>query len=152
MRNFFLILLLGISVAHADTVYKWKDKDGNVMYTSEPPPANVKKETIEGPPAPTDAEVAESRDRIRKEAEYVKEMQEKRRELEVQEAEVEKLRLEKQKKESPTVVIDNPVYINNPPVYPYNRPGYPVKPQQPINPPPVNQPPKKVPYFPPEKR
>jgi hypothetical protein len=128
-------------------VYKWKDKDGNVMYTSEPPPANVKKETIEGPPAPSDAEIAESRDRTRKEAEYVKEMQEKRREQETQEAEMERLRLEKQKKESPTVVIDNPVYINNPPAYPYNRP-YPAKPQQPIN----NQPPKKVPYFPPEKR
>ncbi|MDP2828641.1 MAG: DUF4124 domain-containing protein [Sulfuricellaceae bacterium] len=147
MHRIFLILLLAIPAAHADSVYKWKDKDGNVMYTSEPPPANIKKETIEGPPAPTEAEVAESRDRTRKQAEYVKEMQEKRREQEAQEAEIERLRLEKQKKENPTVVIDNPVYINNPPLYPSNRP-YPGRSQPPVNKPMPNP----VPSYPLEKR
>jgi len=41
------------------TMYKWVDKDGKVVYSDQPPPANVKSEVIKPPPPPVNPNAAQ---------------------------------------------------------------------------------------------
>jgi hypothetical protein len=65
-------------VAAAATLYKWTDASGRVVYSDQPPPANVKSEVLKGPPPPANPNAA--KDLANKELEY------KQRQLEKTEA------------------------------------------------------------------
>lgn len=41
-----------VALPAAAAVYKWTDASGRVIYSDQPPPANVKAETIKAPPPP----------------------------------------------------------------------------------------------------
>lgn len=61
-----IVLLLAYSVAFGD-VYKWVDKDGNTVYSQDPPAGNVEYESV-GTPAKVDSAAALKRlrdDKIR---------------------------------------------------------------------------------------
>ena len=55
-----MVLALGVAAgAHAGaTVYKWTDASGRVVYSDQPPPANVKSATLEAPPPPANPNAA----------------------------------------------------------------------------------------------
>src|SRR5512138_466714 len=55
-------------VAAAATLYKWTDASGRVVYSDQPPPANVKSEVLKGPPPPANPNAA--KDLANKELEY----------------------------------------------------------------------------------
>lgn len=42
----------------AATVYKWVDANGRVVYSDQPPPANVKSEVVKPPPPPANPDAA----------------------------------------------------------------------------------------------
>jgi hypothetical protein len=50
-------LLLAAAPATA-TMYKWVDKNGRVVYSDQPPPANVKSEIVKPPPPPVNPNAA----------------------------------------------------------------------------------------------
>ena len=64
--------------AGSATLYKWTDASGRVVYSDQPPPANVKSEILKGPPPPANPNAA--KDLANKELEY------KQRQLEKAEA------------------------------------------------------------------
>jgi hypothetical protein len=67
-------LALAILVAPASAAtYKWTDAGGRVVYSDQPPPGNVKYETIG--PAPTPANPNAPKDLANKEAEFRKRQQ-----------------------------------------------------------------------------
>ena len=45
-----LALAIAGDVSAGATVYKWTDASGRVVYSDQPPPANVKSATLEAPP------------------------------------------------------------------------------------------------------
>lgn len=52
------------------TLYKWTDANGRVVYSDQPPPGNVKVETIQGAPPPSNPNAV--KELAAKEAEYKK--------------------------------------------------------------------------------
>jgi hypothetical protein len=44
--EFYLIVCLFLPLLSNAEVYKWKDKDGKIVYTDTPPPSNIKQEAI----------------------------------------------------------------------------------------------------------
>ena len=66
----FAIAALGV-VATADAaLYKWVDSNGRVVYSDQPPPGDVKVDTIAGPPPPANPNAV--REMVTKEAELKK--------------------------------------------------------------------------------
>ena len=45
-----LLWLAGAGSSPGAEMYKWVDKDGHVQYTQEPPPGDIKAETVKPPP------------------------------------------------------------------------------------------------------
>ena len=56
----FLVACCLVQGAHAETIYRSVDKNGEVTFSDEPPPAGVNVEQIEVQPAPTESEYRES--------------------------------------------------------------------------------------------
>ena len=54
--------------ASAASLYKWTDANGRVIYSDQPPPGNVKVETLQGPPPPANPNAA--KELASKEMEY----------------------------------------------------------------------------------
>jgi Domain of unknown function (DUF4124) len=81
-----LVLAIGIGLAAAPVgaeTYKWKDADGKVHYSDQPPPANAKEETTvksrkqsapvqSAPAAPTDKGAAKPKTYVEQEAAFKK--------------------------------------------------------------------------------
>jgi len=66
-------LLLAIGVAggaEAATLYKWTDANGTVVYSDQPPPGNIKAETILGPSPPANPNAV--KEMVNKDAELKK--------------------------------------------------------------------------------
>jgi len=88
------LALAGLAAPVAAAMYKWVDANGRVVYSDQPPPANVKSEVLQPPPPPAnpnaarelaDREVAiQQRDKKRSEeakaAEAVRQASERKRE------------------------------------------------------------------------
>jgi hypothetical protein len=66
---FALLLAVGVA-ADAATLYKWTDANGSVVYSDQPPPGNIKAETISGPPPPANPNAV--KEMVNKEAELKK--------------------------------------------------------------------------------
>ena len=62
-----LALVLTAGTA-AGALYKWTDASGRVVYSDQPPPGNVKVETLSGPPPPANPTAA--KDLANKELEF----------------------------------------------------------------------------------
>jgi Domain of unknown function (DUF4124) len=62
-----LALVLAAGTAAA-ALYKWTDASGRVVYSDQPPPGNVKVETLSGPPPPANPTAA--KDLANKELEF----------------------------------------------------------------------------------
>ena len=54
--------------ASAASLYKWTDPSGRVVYSDQPPPGNVKVESLKGPPPPANPNAA--KELANKEMEY----------------------------------------------------------------------------------
>lgn len=62
-----LLSLALVPVAGAEgTIYKWKDKEGNVHYTECPPPPGCKAETVVVKPMPSEQQVRQAKERLDK--------------------------------------------------------------------------------------
>jgi hypothetical protein len=65
-----LAILLGLALVPATgadgTIYKWKDKEGNVHYTDCPPPPGCKAETVTAEPVPSEQQVKQAQERLEK--------------------------------------------------------------------------------------
>jgi hypothetical protein len=61
-------LLLIAAGDSAAALYKWTDANGRVVYSDQPPPGNVKVETLQGPPPPANPNAA--KELANKEMEY----------------------------------------------------------------------------------
>lgn len=63
-----LPILLGLALAPAaadeGTIYKWRDKEGNVHYTDCPPPPGCANETVAAEPAPSEQQIRQARERL----------------------------------------------------------------------------------------
>jgi len=56
-----------VPVAGAEgTIYKWRDKEGNVHYTECPPPPGCKVETVVAEPVPSEQQVRQAQERLDK--------------------------------------------------------------------------------------
>jgi hypothetical protein len=64
-----LLLAVGVA-ADAATLYKWTDANGSVVYSDQPPPGNIKAETISGPPPPANPNAV--KEMVNREAELKK--------------------------------------------------------------------------------
>lgn len=53
------LALLVVPLTSAATVYKWIDANGRVVYSDQPPPANVKTEVVKPAPPPANPEAAQ---------------------------------------------------------------------------------------------
>jgi len=62
--------LLVAAGAAAATTYKWTDANGRVVYSDQPPPTNVKSETVQAPPPR--ANPAAAKDLTKQEGEFKK--------------------------------------------------------------------------------
>lgn len=54
-----ILALAAMAVPAAAAMYKWVDANGNVVYSDQPPPANVKSEVVKPPPPPTNPNAAQ---------------------------------------------------------------------------------------------
>ncbi|MFZ0107287.1 MAG: DUF4124 domain-containing protein [Thiobacillus sp.] len=118
-----LPLLLAVMVwqaAHAEQLYKWIDSDGRVTYSSTPPPAGAKAETVTKPLQPSPEEIQQSAERAKREEAQARELEQQRLEHEAaeREREAEEARLRALQTPPPPVVIEKPVYVPQPMTYP----------------------------------
>lgn len=138
----FSLLLAGLTLhpAYADAIYKWVDSKGQVTYSSTPPPGGAKAEQLDVPPQPSEKDVRQAEDRLKRSQEQASEMENKR--LEQEARETEEARLRESRKPQPVIVIEQPVNAPQPYYYPYPpaikppHSGPPVKPhpQPPVKP------------------
>lgn len=115
--RFLCLLLAGFAwqAAHAAPIYKWRDRAGRVTYSSLPPPAGLKTETIQNV-SPPDAEAIRQAEARAKEAqEQAREMEAARRMKEAEEAENARRRA---LRPPAPIVIEKPVYVPQPIYYP----------------------------------
>jgi hypothetical protein len=63
-------LLLAVAGPAGAALYKWTDASGRVVYSDQPPPGNVKVETLNAPPPPANPNAA--KELANKELEYKK--------------------------------------------------------------------------------
>lgn len=130
--------------AMAETVYRYRDAQGNVVY-SQTAPEGVEAEVIELPPPPP-GEAAEDLDaRVRRQLEVARELEDSRRQREADRAEQ---RAAEAARQPP--VLQQPagndesgyVWPYYPPYPPHpGHPGHPPGPGHPIEPPPPQKPP-----------
>jgi len=52
------VALLVVAAPAGATMYKWVDKNGKVVYSDQPPPADVKSEIVKPPPPPVNPNAA----------------------------------------------------------------------------------------------
>ena len=134
----FALLLAGLAwqAAHAQQLYKWVDSEGRVTYSSTPPPAGARAETVAKPLQPSPEEIRQSEERVQREEAQARELKQQRLEQEAaeREREAEEARLRALQSPPPPVVIEKPVYVPQPMTYP------PV-----MAPPPPERPPRPVP-------
>jgi hypothetical protein len=90
-----IVALAALAAPAAAALYKWVDANGRVVYSDQPPPANVKSEVVQQPPPPSNPNAAQEleerdlsiklRDKKRaddaKAAEKTREASQKRREI-----------------------------------------------------------------------
>jgi len=128
----FLLTLLVWQPAQADPIYKWVDSAGQVTYSSTPPPAGVQAEKMELASPPSEEQVQQAKERVKRDEEQARELKKARLELEAARKAEEDRRREMQSS-PPTVVIEKPVYVPQPIYYPpvIERPpgGLPIKPR-----------------------
>jgi len=110
-----LLAALVCQPASADPIYKWVDSTGQVTYSSTPPPGRVKAEKVALPPPPSEEEIRQAKDRVKRIEEQAREMESQRLEQEAREAEEARLRKEQQPQ---PLVIEKPVYVPQPIYYP----------------------------------
>ena len=130
----FCLLLAGLAwqAAHADPLYKWVDSTGQVTYSSTPPPGGIKAEKVKVPPPPSDEDIKQAEERVKKIEEQASELENRRLDQEAKEAEEARLRAAQQPQ--PPIVIERPVYVPQPIYYPpahRPRPRPPVEPRPP---------------------
>lgn len=139
----YSLLLAGLvcQSASAGPIYKWVDSTGQVTYSSTPPPGRIKAEQVAVPPPPSEEDIKQARDRVKRTEEQAREMENQRLEQEAREAEEARLRKAQQPQ---TIVIEKPVYVPQPNYYyppaTRPRPRPPVKPHPPVEPPPSPRP------------
>ena len=146
ISTYIYSLLLAVLVsqpASADTIYKWVDSEGQVTYSSIPPPGRIKAEIVALPPPPSEEEIKQAQDRVKRTEEQARELENQRLEQEAREAE--EARLRKAQQPQPPIVIERPVYVPQPIYYPpAHRPG-PRPPHEPRPPTPVEPRPSPLP-------
>ena len=145
----FSLLLAGLALhpAHADTIYKWVDRTGQVTYSSTPPPAGAKAEKLDAAPQPSEEDIRQAEERLKRAQEHASDMENKRLEQEAREAE--SARLRESQKPQPVIVIEQPPNVPLPYYYPYPHAIRPPHPRPPVKPHP--QPPVKPHPRPPVK-
>lgn len=113
----FALLLAAVVCQAADAaLYKWVDRTGQVIYSSDPPPAGTPAEKVQEPPQPSAEEVRQTEERLRKIEEQAEELAAQRRQQEAEAAE--EARLRALQSPAPPVVIEKPVYVPQPVYYP----------------------------------
>ena len=65
-RWFILIAGITLSTGHADTIYKYVDEQGNIIYSEQPPAAGDNVKAIEPIQDPSEEEVEAARERQEK--------------------------------------------------------------------------------------
>lgn len=114
----FPLLLAGLAwqPAYGASLYKWVDSAGRVTYSSLPPPAGAKGESVATPPQPSAEDIRQAQEQVKRAKEQASGMEEQRRSQEAREAEEARLR-EMQPRPVPAVV-EVPVYLPQPIYYP----------------------------------
>ena len=126
----FSLLLAGLTwqPAVAEPLYKWVDSTGQVTYSSTPPPAGVKAEIVKVLQPPSDEDIKQAEERVKRTEEQASELENKRLDQEAKEAE--EARLREAQQPQPPIVIEKPVYVPQPIYYPpAHRPRPPVRPR-----------------------
>lgn len=121
-------LLLAVLVCQptaADPIYKWVDSKGRVTYSSTPPPGGVKADQLKTPPAPTEEQVRQAEEQLKRTKEQASELESQR--LKQEEKEAEEARLRKEQQPQPPTATEKPAYspqptYYNPPLRPPLRP------------------------------
>ena len=134
-----LLALLAWQSAHAEEIYKSVDSEGQVTYSSTPPPASVHAEKLKVEPPPAPDEVRQARELAQRVDEQGRELEKKRVEQEAaQKAEEARLRA---MEPPPPIVIEKPVYVPRTIYYPPVIQSPPARPPQPpVKPKPVPKP------------
>jgi hypothetical protein len=133
----FSLLLAGLAwqPAYAEPLYKWVDSTGQVTYSSTPPPAGIKAEKVKMLQPPSDEDIKQAEERVKRTEEQASELENKRLDQEAKEAE--EARLREAQQPQPPIVIERPVYVPQPIYYPpAHRPRPPVgpRPHPPVEP------------------
>ncbi|MBS1132771.1 MAG: hypothetical protein H6R16_3773 [Proteobacteria bacterium] len=133
----FSLLLAGLAgqPAYAEPLYKWVDSTGQVTYSSTPPLAGVKAEKVKVLQPPSDEDIKQAEERVKRTEEQASELENKRLDQEAKEAE--EARLREAQQPQPPIVIERPVYVPQPIYYPpAHRPRPPVgpRPHPPVEP------------------
>jgi hypothetical protein len=121
--------------AYAEPLYKWVDSTGQVTYSSTPPPAGIKAEKVKVLHPPSDEDIKQAEERVKRTEEQASELENKRLDQEAKEAE--EARLREAQQPQPPIVIERPVYVPQPIYYPpAHRPRPPVgpRPHPPVEP------------------
>ena len=141
----FCLLLAGLAwqAAHADPLYKWVDSTGRVTYSSTPPPGGIKAEKVKVPHPPSDEDIKQAEERLKRIEEQASELENKRLDQEAKEAEEARLRAAQQPQ--PPIVIERPVYVPQPIYYPPAHRPRPRPPHEPRPPTPVEPRPSPLP-------
>lgn len=127
----FLALLAGLAwqPAHAEPLYKWIDDAGNVNYSSSPPPAGVRAETVQPPPPPSAEEIRQAEESVERAQALARDLEDERLRQETAEAEAARQRALEEAPAPPPVVIERPVYVPQPVYYPPVRESPPKRPR-----------------------
>jgi hypothetical protein len=116
------LLLIGLSGAHADSIYKSVDENGRVTYSSTPPESHKEIEKINIAPPPSEAEIQAAKQRHEKNLEAAGTMDETRKKRNEITAEENRIKSERQKQmQKQTQKKES----NDSPAYPYYYPRYP---------------------------
>jgi len=111
-----LLAVLVCQPAAAEPIYKWVDSKGRVTYSSTPPPGGVKANQVKMAPPPSEEEIKQAEDRLKRTKEHASEMESQRLKQEAKEAE--EARLREAQQPQPPVATEKPVYAPQPGYYP----------------------------------
>jgi hypothetical protein len=112
-------LLIGSSLAGADTIYKHIDEKGNVTYSSSPPKGAGKMKKLDVPDKPSAGEVAAARRQLEEDKRQLETYDAERRRQEAERVKLQQERAARDRAEIPAT----PVAVDDPPVY-YPAWGY----------------------------